>query len=259
MCIFESQKSTPMKKVKIIIPLIIIIIVAGSCNIENNSKDKNARVKEDEVLIKKAYYDNGNLKSEITFKNKRKNGPAKRYYATGELHTAMNYVNNMKEGEAVWYYKSGKPYRITQYENNNIEGTRKLFYEDGTLMAEIPYKDNKPQTGLKEYNKNGALLTNYPHIVFNANDLISEQNLYIITCQLSNHSKKVKFYQELKGTDGKEKLFEIPTRNGMGKLEFHIPSRVKDTKTITIYAQMKSSMGNPYIIKDSYTFSLDTY
>ncbi|MEA2106678.1 MAG: hypothetical protein U9P82_08170, partial [Bacteroidota bacterium] len=248
-----------MKNVKIIISLIFITLIVGSCNIENNNKDKNVQGKEDKALIKKAYYDNGNLKSEITFKNKSKNGPAKRYYTTGELHTVVHYVKNTKEGEAVWYYKSGKPYRITQYENNKIEGVRKLFYEDGTLMAEIPYKNNKPQIGLKEYNKNGKLLTNYPHIIFNTNNLIIEQNLYIITFQLSNHSKKVMFYQELKGTDGKERLFEIPTKNGIGKLEFHIPSRVKDSKTITIYAQMKTSMGNPYIIKDSYTFSFDTY
>jgi len=248
-----------MKKNKIIILLILVAIVAGSCNVENSKKDKNVQSKDDNARIKKAYYDNGNLKSEITIKNKRKNGPAKKYYTTGELHTIVNYTDNMKEGEAVWYYKSGNPYRITQYENNKIEGVRKLFYEDGTLMAEIPYKNNKPQIGLKEYNKNGKLLTNYPHIIFNTNNLIIEQNLYIITCQLSNHSKKVMFYQELKGTDGKERLFEIPTKKGIGKLEFHIPSRVKDSKTITIYAQMKTSMGNPYIIKDSYTFSFDTY
>ncbi|MFO7844513.1 MAG: hypothetical protein R6V16_11950 [Bacteroidales bacterium] len=248
-----------MRNNKIIILLILVAIVAGSCNVENSKKDKNVQSKDDNARIKKAYYDNGNLKSEITIKNKRKNGSAKKYYTTGELHTVVNYTDNMKEGEAVWYYKSGQPYRITQYENNKIEGVRKLFYDDGKLMAEIPYKDNEPQIGLKEYNKNGELLTNYPHIVFNANDLIREQNLYIITFQLSNHSKKVKFYQELKGTDGKEKLFEIPTKNGIGKLEFHVPSRVKDQKTITVYARIKTTLGNPCIIKDSYTFSLDTY
>jgi len=248
-----------MKKNKIIILLIFLAAAAGSCNVENNNKDKNVQTKEDDARIKKAYYDNGNLKSEITIKNKRKNGPAKKYYTTEELHTIVNYTDNIKEGEAVWYYKSGQPYRITQYKNNKIIGTRKLFYEDGQLMAEIPYKDNEPQIGLKEYNKNGALLTNYPHIVFNTNDLIREQNLFIVTCQLSNHSKKVMFYQELKGTDGKEKLFEIPTKSGIGKLEFHIPSRIKDTKTVTIYARIKTTLGNPYIIKNSYTFSLDTY
>ncbi|MDY6801263.1 MAG: hypothetical protein SVU94_08575 [Bacteroidota bacterium] len=240
--------------------LLLVPLLLFSCNKTNQKKDVEQTIVNDNgPWIKKAYYDNGNLKSEITVKNKSKNGPAKKYYTTGELHTVVHYVNNKKEGEAIWYYKNGQPYRITRYENNKIEGVRKLFYEDGTLMAEIPYKNNEPQIGLKEYNKNGKLLTNYPHIVFNTNDLIREQNLFIFTCQLSNQSKKVMFYQKLKGTDGKERLFEIPTKNGIGKLEFNIPSRVKDTKTITIYAHMKSSMGNPCIIKDSYTFSLDTY
>ncbi|MFW5720794.1 MAG: toxin-antitoxin system YwqK family antitoxin, partial [Bacteroidota bacterium] len=203
--------------------------------------------------------ENGNLKSEITIKNKRKNGPAKKYYTTGELHTLVNYVNNIKEGEAVWYYKNGQPYRITQYNNNKITGVRKLFYEDGTLMAEIPYQNNEPVIGLKEYNKNGALLTNYPEIVFSTKNLIKEENLFTINCQLSNHSKNAKFYQELEGSDGKERLFEISTKNGIGKLDFRVPARVKGKKTITLYAKTESTLGNPYFTKKSFTFSFDTY
>lgn len=240
--------------------LIVIPVLFFACNPSSQKQEtQNSQVKEDGSWIKKAYYENGNLKSEITIKNKRKNGPAKKYYTTGELHTKVNYVNNIKEGEAVWYYKNGQPYRITQYKNNKITGVRKLFYEDGTLMAEIQYQNNEPVIGLKEYNKNGELLTNYPEITFHTKDLILSENKYIIYCQLSNEWKKVKFYQELKGTDGKERLFDIPTKDGTGKLEFHIPARVKDKKTITVYAKAKSTMGNPYITKASFTFSFDTY
>ncbi|MFO7827745.1 MAG: hypothetical protein R6V23_03910 [Bacteroidales bacterium] len=245
--------------IKHITLLMAIIALLFACNPSSKKQEvQNSQVEEDGSWIKKSYFDNGNLKSEITVKNKRKNGPAKKYYTTGELHTKVNYVNNIKEGEAVWYYKNGQPYRITQYKNNKITGVRKLFYEDGTLMAEIPYQNNEPVIGLKEYNKNGELLTNYPDITFRTKDLIQSENKFIIYCQLSNQWKKVQFYQELAGTDGKERLFEIPTKNGTGKLEFHIPARIKEKRTITIYAKAQSTMGNPYITKSSYTFSFDT-
>lgn len=246
--------------IKYIAFLIVIPALFFACNPTSQKQEsQNSQVKKDGSWVKESYFDNGNLKSEITIKNKRKNGPAKKYYTTGELHTKVNYVNNIKDGEAIWYYKNGQPYRITQYKNNKITGVRKLFYEDGTLMAEIPYENNKPQIGLKEYNKNGEPLTNYPKIVFSKKDLIKEENLFTINCRLSNQSKNAKFYQELKGSDGKERLFEIPTKNGIGKLEFHVPARVKDKKTITVYAKAKSTMGNPYITKASFTFSFDTY
>ncbi|MEE4197181.1 MAG: hypothetical protein V2I54_06025 [Bacteroidales bacterium] len=238
----------------------LFLFVVFSCNTGTQPKNDEKRpVSENEARIKKAYYDNGTLKSEITIKNKRKNGPAKKYYTTGELHTLVHYVNNIKEGEAVWYYKNGQPYRITPYKNNRIHGVRKMFYDDGILMAEVPYQMGIPQPGLKEYNKNGELLTNYPELVFSARDLIAEENLYILQCRLSNRSPRVKFYQKVKGTDGKERLVELPAKNGVVSLEFHVPARIRDTKTITIYARMKSTLGNPYITKSSYTFSLDTY
>jgi len=59
--------------------------VQTSGNKEEQSKQ------EENSWIKKTYYEkSGALKSEISIKNKKKNGPAKEYYPTGELRTLVN-------------------------------------------------------------------------------------------------------------------------------------------------------------------------
>jgi antitoxin component YwqK of YwqJK toxin-antitoxin module len=213
----------------------------------------------DSISIHKTYYEkSGVLKSEITVKNKRKNGPAKEYYPTGELRTLVYYVNNIKEGETIWYYMNGKPYRVTQYVNGQMEGIRKLYYESGKIKAEIPYHKGEPVEGLKEYKTDGALITNYPDIVFTTKNNLLVDNTYSVICRMSNNSKNVKFYQEINNTKNNKRLLEVTTKNGIANIKFNIPSRVKIDKEIIVHAKLKSSLGNPYLIHDTFHLKVDT-
>jgi antitoxin component YwqK of YwqJK toxin-antitoxin module len=78
-------------------------------------------------------YDNGHLKLEATYKNKKLEGPCRTYYEDGRLHQDRVYL-------------SGK-----------LNGVYRSFDENGILYFEISYKDDR-QHGLdKIYNKNGFL------------------------------------------------------------------------------------------------------
>lgn len=48
--------------------------------------------------VEKKYYENGNIKEEITFKNGKREGPAKIYYENGALQIQGTYKNGKPEG-----------------------------------------------------------------------------------------------------------------------------------------------------------------
>ena len=247
-----------MKSIYTIILITFAFVFFISCNLIPEKKNSSP-VNNNGTTIHRAYYEkNGTIKSEITIKNKKKNGPAKKYYLTGEVHTLVNYVDNVKEGEAIWYYKNGQPYRVTQYVNGKIEGIRKVYYENGKLQAEIPYKNNEPIEGLKEYNVKGVLITYYPKIVFDTQNNLLVNNKFILICKMSSNSKNVTFFQEIIDLNQKKRKIEVQTKNGIAKIEFHIPSLTKIDKEIIIYAHLKSAMGNPYITKKIYKLKVDS-
>lgn len=247
-----------MKSIYTIILTTFAFVFFISCDLIPEKKNSSP-VNNDGTTIHRTYYEkSGDIKTEITVKNKKKNGPAKKYYPTGEVHTLVNYVDNIKEGETIWYYKNGKPYRVTQYVNGKIEGIRKIYYEDGKLQAEIPYKNNELIIGTKEFTKQGKLITKYPEIIFNAQDNLLIDNKITLTCKMSNNFKKVDFYHEIMDDKNQKKLLVLDTKNGMASIDFRIPSMTKVDKEIIIYAKLKSSLENLYITKNKYRLKVDT-
>jgi hypothetical protein len=212
----------------------------------------------DEITVRKTYYEkSGDLKSEITVKNNKKHGPAKKYYPTGELHTLVNYVENVKEGKTVWYYKNGTPYRITQYKKGKKEGIRKVYYENGNLQAEIPFKNNELQKGTKEFNMNGTLISDSRKIIFKDNNLIKFKDKFILKMELSKPSKKVEFFEEKISTNGSNILVPINTKNGVGIIEYFVRPGSYIMKILKIQAKYKTKLGNPVLISTSYNLAID--
>ena len=169
----------------------------------------------------------------------------------------VNYVDNIKQGETIWYYKNGNPYRVTTYVDGKMEGIRKIYYQSGKLQAEIPYIKGEAQEGLIEYDRNGNLIKNYPKLVFRSENLIKTKSQYIIYFYLSDKSKNVKYYQEVKNDLGNLHLNHILSKNGQGKLELQVPRASNERHTITIIAKTESKLGNPLIIKSNYDFVLN--
>jgi len=58
--------------------------------------------------VKKKYWDNGKLKSEIPFKNGKKEGLTTLYYESGEKRSDVPFKNGKKEGPMTIYYESGE-------------------------------------------------------------------------------------------------------------------------------------------------------
>jgi len=237
--------------------LLILFLFSISCQQTLNNANELVE-KQDSSYVKKAYFEkSGTLKSEISVKNKMKNGPAKEYYATGELRTLVNYENNIKVGETIWYYQNGKPYRVTPYVNGMMDGIRKIYYENGKLQAEIPYKNDELIEGTIEYDVNGKKLDSKVKIVFKTQDLLKYSNEFILDISLSNNFKNVKFFNEILSTSNKKIRILIDTKKGTGKIVYNLPPGSFEMRILKIYAEYNTSLGNPKLISSSYNLAID--
>ena len=54
----------------------------------------------DHISIETMYFENGKIKSEITYKDSLKFGKARYYYSNGFLKEELTYENNIKIGRA---------------------------------------------------------------------------------------------------------------------------------------------------------------
>lgn len=234
------------------------ILFFVSCGLIPDKKESSTE-NNNGIIVNKTYYEkSGALKSEITIKDNKKNGPAKKYYPSGELHTIVNYVDNIKEGETIWYYKNGQAYRITPYVHGKMHGIRKIYYENGKLQAEIPYKNGELTVGTKEYNKNGALISKIPKIIIETIDLLKLENKYILKIKLSNSYKKVEFFEEKTSTTGNKILVPISVnQSGTGKIEYYLSPGSFKMVILKIYAKYETKLGNPTLISTSYNLAIE--
>ena len=56
-----------------------------------------------------SYYENGNLKTEATYRNGKEDGPIRVYYENGQLWSESKYKNGVEVAPIKWYDENGNP------------------------------------------------------------------------------------------------------------------------------------------------------
>lgn len=225
--------------------LISIIILFVSCD-NLNTKSEN-KVKED---IKRSYYPNKVIKSEIYYDDSAKIKLAKNYYKSGKLATEIPYKNGMREGISKKYYENGKVYRETPFMSNMKNGIQKKYYESGQIMAEIPYKNDMPGKSLKEYTEKGKLKTDYPEIIVKHKNTIQLNGMYTVKIYLSDKSKKVTFYKT-KLIDGEylnTKTSPIYSENGVAEINYRVLPGQYILEQLDIVAYKTTRLRSPLVL-----------
>ncbi|MBO6026672.1 MAG: toxin-antitoxin system YwqK family antitoxin [Bacteroidales bacterium] len=87
----------------------------------------------DSDSVKKDYWENGNLKSEL------------------------RYQDGVLDGLCSWYMMNGKPQMEVTYKDNKMNGMLRRWYENGNLMEESWYKAGVQDSVSRTYSINGAL------------------------------------------------------------------------------------------------------
>ncbi len=211
--------------------------------------ENNSPYKKDGLI--KSYMD-GYLYSEVTMKDGKKNGIARKFYKNGKVNTEITYKNGIKVDTSKWFYKNGKVYRITPYNNNGkINGVQIKYHKNGLLKARIPYVDGNRKVGLVEKSLYGNDVTSYPSIKYTIIDERKTKKTYLIQLNLSSNSTNVKFYEGSLTNNIfiPEKLNKINTKNGKGTLRFIEDPDYKGKTTINVVGTYKTKRGNIKILQ----------
>ncbi|WP_066632402.1 toxin-antitoxin system YwqK family antitoxin [Labilibacter marinus] len=146
----------------------------NNINLEDNSGLKQGLwiVKKDGRILEKGkyknnrkegvwlnYFENGNIKTEITFINGEAKGHAKFFYENGKLREEGNWQVDHWEGSYKYFFESGKiSYDWFYNSNGKRQGEQRYFYENGEKMYEGQWENGKTEGVLKVYNDQGMLV-----------------------------------------------------------------------------------------------------
>lgn len=113
------------------------------------------------MTVKKEYYDNNNISSEVFIINDKMEGEYKSYYINGNLHFISNYVNGIKHGTEIKYHFSedinGKIYKTCNYKDGELHGKLIRYYKNGIINTIEYYEDGYKEGECKYYNEKGLL------------------------------------------------------------------------------------------------------
>ncbi|HOZ50714.1 MAG TPA: hypothetical protein PLU17_02570 [Chitinophagaceae bacterium] len=107
----------------------------------------------------KAYYDNGNLKTNCVFENEKVKGEIQEYYNNGLMKTNATIINEKRENLYTEYYINGSKALVENYKDGKREGKSTIYYESGEKHYELKYENNLAEGLVNEYADNGKLLS----------------------------------------------------------------------------------------------------
>jgi len=171
--------------------------------------------------IEKQYFESGELKLKLPYKNGKIHGVAELYYITGELERLIPHEDGEIEGMVKTYYINGKFESKIPYKNGKENGVGKKYYKSGELLSESNLKDGKAEGLAISYYKTGRIeqetyFKNYKHIGTTKNYY---ENGNIKSKVLYENGKRMKIINY--SSDGKEsQKTKKPTPNyklGNGK------------------------------------------
>lgn len=116
-----------MKTVSLSIVIILFYILPGKA----------------QEVVKKTYYPDGKLKSEIAYSDSLRNGEAKFYFENGNPREVRTYVNGRVEGTVRTYYKNGKVREIFTITDGRRDGPTSFYDSTGTYLKDIVYNEGK--------------------------------------------------------------------------------------------------------------------
>lgn len=122
-------------------------------NIKSETTYKNANLEG----IVKWYHENGNIQAEYNYENGKKEGISKKYYGNGNLEYEEHWKDDKLNGVVKSYYKNGQLEYEDNYKDDKLDGLSKTYYSNGNIQSESTYKDDKRNGVSKWYYEDGQL------------------------------------------------------------------------------------------------------
>jgi len=104
------------------------------------------------------WHEDGTLKSELYYKDDKREGVWKQWYKDGLLKSEYNYKDGKMEGVCRKFHKRTETlYMEYNYKDGKKDGVYKRWHIDGILMIEGNYKDDKMDGIFKHWRNDGTL------------------------------------------------------------------------------------------------------
>ncbi len=124
---------------------VLVLLFVSSCN---NDSEKD---------VVKSYYENGNLKSELRYKEGRLNGKCVWYYPNGKPELSINYVMDTLQGESLRWYENGYMQSRCFYKDNEYDSIFESYNVTGTLVKTEHYIKGVRHGAVTQWYDNGKL------------------------------------------------------------------------------------------------------
>jgi antitoxin component YwqK of YwqJK toxin-antitoxin module len=105
----------------------------------------------------KAYFKNGKLSADFSFKNGFYDGEYTLYFTNGNTAFKTGYKNTMTQGKTLEYYPNGKQMTEEFYVNDEIDGEAVYYYPDGKRRMSAEMKLGKFHGWVVMYDTNGKI------------------------------------------------------------------------------------------------------
>ena len=112
----------------------------------------------EETEVRRGYWDNGELKSEASFKSGKLDGKATAWYENGKKRNETHFKNGEVDGLLIDWYPSGKKWMELYHKNGVLDGASTVWYKSGAKKSEERYKDGKEHGMVTEWDEDGEAM-----------------------------------------------------------------------------------------------------
>lgn len=114
----------------------------------------------DVVKVHTSLYSDGALKSEVPYnRENRIHGVRKEYYQSGDLREEISYKDGKKNGQFSTYYNNGMIHEIGEFIDNKLNGLYTEFYSNGMIKFDCTFKNEERDGLCSWYYENGEMMT----------------------------------------------------------------------------------------------------
>lgn len=246
----------------------ILINLFSSCDIptEPASTNKKTEIKEDKIIGDTIfqYFDSGKIKakkctekSEQDTTQRRAHGLTTYYFENGNVKSEVTFKNGIKNGEVRTYFESGELYSIEHFKNGKLHGKKQKFTTTGILMYEAHYNYGVHSKNTKLFDYQGNKIST-PKLKFSHQDLRLKNGTVVIKIEVEPKKgvRKSVFHLTTKLPNGEKVNAEINVKKGVGYHTLYISPWQQYISKIYITARCRMKSGEYVGVIDNYNLVL---
>ena len=104
------------------------------------------------------WYDNGQMKSEASWRQGVQHGPRRTWYDDGKPWTEANYTQGLEDGTWVAWHVNGAKHREWHMVRGRFHGLFTEWHANGKKRSEVEYVDGKRQGPMTVWDEDGAVI-----------------------------------------------------------------------------------------------------